>query len=90
MVADCTGRGDVNGDHCCYLSGRVCDFLIDTKTPGDERFRCGLMAELGDWTKVHTDPRYVTIGHHFNVDPGGVGLCGDWQPKAGQCCNEAR
>jgi hypothetical protein len=86
----CVGRGDATGGHCCWLAGKVCDFLVDSGVPGEARFRCGLMLELGDWDLVHDDPRYAPIRHHFTVDPGGEGLCGDWQPVAGQCCLEVR
>ena len=82
----CTGRGDKDGGHCCYVFGKVCEFLVDNKTAGPERFRCGLMLELGDWAKAHTDPRYAPLAVHWKGQP----LCGDWQPQAGVCCLEAR
>jgi len=84
----CTGRGTATGqnDHCCFVAGKVCKFLVDNDTPGDERFRCGLMLELGDWGKVHADPRYAPLAMHWKGQP----LCGDWQPKAGTCCLEDR
>ena len=82
----CTGRGDKNGGHCCWISGSVCEFLVDNKTAGDGRFRCGLMVELGSWDKVHTDPRYAPLAIHWKNQS----FCGDWQPQAGVCCAEAR
>ncbi len=81
----CTGRGGTHAnEHCCYVAGKVCKFLVDNGIPGDERFRCGLMLELGDWNKVHADPRYAPLAIHWK----GQALCGDWQPKAGTCCRE--
>ena len=80
----CTGRGDLSDDHCCYVSGKVCQFLIENH--GGRRFACGLMAELGDWEKVHTDPRYAPLAIHWEGQP----LCGEWQPKVSQCCREVR
>ena len=82
----CTGRGDSVGSHCCFVGGSVCEFLVDNGIPGDKRFRCGLMLELGDWDKVHADPRYAPLAIHWK----GQSLCGDWQPKVGVCCREAR
>lgn len=82
----CTGRGDATGSHCCFLHGVECDHLVDNEVPGDGRFRCGLFEELGSWQAVHDDPRYVTIRPFFETSE----LCGDWQPKAGQCCLEDR
>ncbi len=82
MATICTGRGDLSGDHCCYVSGKVCEFLIENH--GDRRFACGLMVELGDWGKVHTDPRYAALAIHWKSQP----LCGDWQPKPSVCCRE--
>ena len=79
----CNGRGS-RGDHCCYVAGKVCRFLVDGEMP-----RCGLKMELGDWEKVHNDPRYL---EHVrpNWDEAGVSDCGefgtgrDGKPKA--CC----
>ncbi len=86
MASFCTGRGDAAGDHCCYISGTVCQFLGDNGTPGDGRFRCLLMVELDDWSKVHADERYAPLAVHWAGQP----LCGDWQPAKGVCCREAR
>ena len=83
-MATCTGRGQADGGHCCWVRGTVCEFLIENHD--GRRFACGLMAELGDWDKVHADPRYAPMAINF----ADTGLCGDWQPFAGQCCDEAR
>lgn len=80
----CTGRGDADGGHCCWVGGMVCEFLVENYK--DRRFACGLMAELGDWDKVHADTRYSALAIHF----ADSGVCGDWQPKIGQCCREER
>lgn len=81
----CSGRGDAQGGHCCWVNGVVCEFLV---VGGHESraFACGLMVELGDWAKVHADPRYAPIAVVMETE----GLCGDWQPQAGTCCNEVR
>lgn len=80
----CIGRGDANGDHCCYVRGKVCDYLIENHE--GRRFACGLMAELGDWEKVHSDSRYEPMAIAF----ANIGLCGEWQPNSTQCCNQVR
>jgi hypothetical protein len=80
----CIGIGDAQGGHCCWVHGEVCRFLLENHE--GRRFACGLRVELGDWDKVHADPRYRPIALVF-VDEG---LCGDWQPQANVCCNEAR
>jgi hypothetical protein len=84
----CTGRGTAGGSHCCFVDGEVCEFLQDSGVVGDERFHCGLRAELGSWVAVHADLRYQPIGEHFTSV--GTALCGDWQPRAEQCCREVR
>jgi hypothetical protein len=81
----CHGTGGANGDHCCYVRGKVCDFLIENYE--GRRFACSLRAELGDWDLVHADPRYAPVKEVMVL---GDGLCGDWQPQAGVCCNEVR
>ena len=58
----CLGRNF--DDHCCYLAGKVCDFLEENTEPGF-RWSCGLRRELGDWDKVLADPRYKPIGEFF-------------------------
>ncbi len=80
----CTGRGDADGDHCCWIHGTVCEFLIENHD--GRRFACGLRVELGSWLKVHADPRYADLAIHF----ADSGLCGDWNPNPTQCCNEVR
>ncbi len=84
VMSICTGRGDADGGHCCWVNGKVCEFLIENH--GGRRFACGLMVELGDWQTVHTSSRYSPLAIVFADE----GLCGDWQPKAGQCCREDR
>lgn len=83
---NCIGRGDSRGDHCCYVGGEVCEYLIENHE--GRRFACGLRAELGSWEAVHDDARYAPIALIFNE--AGVSLCGEWQPNPTQCCNEAR
>ncbi len=85
-MAVCNGRGDADGGHCCWVSGKVCEFLVDNTTPGAGRFRCGLMSELGSWDRVHADSRYAPLSIHWK----GRALCGDWQPSPGVCCREIR
>jgi hypothetical protein len=82
MATHCTGRGD-DGNHCCYVAGKVCDYL---ECNVDERnFACGLRRELGSWEAVHADPRYAPIAEVMLM---GDGLCGDWQPEPGVCCRK--
>ncbi len=85
MTIRCTGRGDASGDHCCWVAGKVCDFLIDGID--GHKFACALRTELGSWSKVHADPRYEPIKVVMLL---GDGLCGDWMPAPNVCCNEAR
>ena len=80
----CTGRGDADGGHCCWVNGKVCEFLIENHE--GRRFACALRVELGNWPKVHADVRYEPLRIHWEGSP----LCGDWQPEAGVCCREVR
>lgn len=87
----CTGRGAANGDHCCYPDGVRCQFLVENVE--GRKYACGLMAELGDWDKVLTDPRYQPVQAIW--DRTGLYLtngssCKTWQPEAGQCCRGDR
>jgi hypothetical protein len=67
----CQGRN--LDDHCCYIKGKVCQFLEENSEPGF-RWSCGLRRELGDWDKVLADPRYKPI-----ADSWATGVnCKDW------------
>lgn len=87
----CDGRGDRDGNHCCYVDGQVCEFLEENTVPG-RHWVCGLRRELGDWDLVHADPRYQPI-HEIWVRTG-TQDCGDFKGifrggvLVGQCCFE--
>lgn len=85
----CDGRGD-GGDHCCYIEGSVCEFLVTR----DGTPRCGLLLALGSWDRVHDDPRWkaAPIGRVMDREYPGYG-CGDWPQNipadmtgANRCC----
>jgi hypothetical protein len=82
----CTGRGTLDGDHCCYVDGIRCSFLERNTIPG-RNYVCGLRRLLGSWEAVHTDPEYQQrVQSHW--DKVGIESCGAWQPESGQCCRE--
>ena len=72
----CDGGGDADGDHCCYIHGQPCPHL-QVDGPSGRRYACGLMVELGSWSAVHADARYLA-----DVKPAwtaaGVVDCGPW------------
>lgn len=81
----CQGRGDTNGDHCCWINGQVCQFL-DTS---DNIPRCSM------WNKMH-QKRYKDspIGQWMAENYPGKD-CKDWPqnipevmtaPGANLCC----
>lgn len=86
----CSGRGTASGDHCCYVAGEVCRFLVDNKREeGSRRFECSLRRDLGSWAAVHENPEYRE--HVQKVwDEVGIESCGAWQPEPGMCCREPR
>jgi len=82
----CLGNGN---DHCCWIKGKECKFIIRNYTDENGHFRkwaCSLRAELGDWDKVLADPRWKA-----EVEGSWVsGLnCRDWPdgegPNKGTC-----
>ena len=70
-------------DHCCWLAGAVCAHF-DPDPPDTAGGFCALRTELGDWAKVHADPRWLR-----DVGPalarGGIADCGSW-PTTGTRC----
>lgn len=82
----CLGNGS---DHCCYIRGKECRYLIRGYTDENKHFRkwaCGLRAELGDWDKVLADPRYKK--HVEGSWAPGIN-CRDWPdgPPEHRGCN---
>lgn len=86
----CHGNGP---DHCCYIRGKPCQFLIENhvdETGQLRKWACGLRAELGDWNKVLNDPRYIEHvagswrdGINCRDWPDGDGVNGDYCNKCG-------
>ncbi len=68
-------------DHCCWVDGEVCRFLV---IDGDT-IACGLRLRLGSWAAVHADAGYLA---HVRPtwDEIGMADCGDWQPPPGEAC----
>lgn len=72
----CFGNGE---KHCCHVKGKPCPFLITDhvdETGYFRRWACSLRAELGDWKKVITDPRYEALIAAKSWAPGLN--CRDW------------
>lgn len=83
----CTGRGEPDGDHCCYVAGKPCRFLA----AGSEgrAWECSLRRDLGSWEAVHADPGYQEHVQR-EWDKVGIPSCGTWQPGPNDCCNKER
>lgn len=57
----CCGNAE---NHCCYVKGSACPFLIENyvdETGYFRRWACELRAEHGNWDDVLADPRYVEL-----------------------------
>jgi len=80
----CLGRN--LDDHCCWIKGKVCQFLEKDSEPGF-RWSCGLRRELGSWDAVIVDKRYMDSVEPV-LKPLGY-TCRDW-PNAdkGQKCKQ--
>ena len=84
-MVTCTGNGD-SGDHCCYINGKICEFL----TYEDSLPRCSLwgrpLKDLYIW-------KISPVGRWFDATHPGYD-CYDWPqniPEAmaagrGLCC----
>lgn len=72
-MSSCHGN---NETHCCYVAGEVCQFLSENIVPG-RRWACSLFVELGDWSLVHQDQRYIErVQPHWITS--GTPDCGTW------------
>ena len=84
----CTGRGDTDGGHCCYINGEVCQFLFTDRggTPRCKLFsEWGNLYEVGEWVNS-------PVGQWFADKYPGF-ECGDWPQNIpavmasnGRCC----
>lgn len=81
-MATCSGNSD---DHCCYIKGKACIFLEKNTIPG-RKWSCGLRRELGSWSEVHKDERYLQEVKP-KLDELELPNCGDW-PRPGETCAE--
>jgi hypothetical protein len=79
VTAPCSG---MNEDHCCYLDGKVCVFLLENSN--GRRWSCSLRAKLGSWDSVHRDSKYLTVVKP-SLDKLDLPDCGDW-PRFGERC----
>ncbi len=81
----CTGRGDTNGGHCCYIEGKVCEFLFVNRGGVP---RCSIWDEMDSnkWRRSEVGKWFAKTYPGFN--------CQDWPqniPEAmaagrGLCC----
>ena len=58
----CTGKG-ANGDHCCYMAGAPCPYLVEN-TAG-RRFACALIIKYGSIEAMVKSSEYKPIGDHW-------------------------
>lgn len=62
----CNGEG-WNGDHCCYVRGEVCPYLVENRA--GRRYACGLLIKYGSWDKVNASPEYQWVGERWTEEP---------------------
>jgi len=85
----CTGRGDTDGGHCCWIHGEICEFLFVNR--GGWR-RCRLHSDWGNLTEL-AEWANAPIGQWFAENHPGYD-CGDWPQnipevmakERGLCC----
>lgn len=78
-------------EHCCWLGqAGECPY-VKTTSQGKRRkegffWQCSLRTELGDWEKVHEDPRYLEVVRPV-WDRLGVPDCGGWPQNSSVGCD---
>jgi hypothetical protein len=86
-MTTCLGNLD---DHCCHLGrafGGACRYVRDDGPLAvNRRWVCTLREELGSWSAVHSDPRYLAdVKPALDAMPSFDGDCGDWPPPGETC-----
>lgn len=61
--AVCTGEGDGEGRHCCYVAGERCPNLVENVN--GRRYACGVVVKYGSWEAANTAPEYASIGKNW-------------------------
>lgn len=85
-MSACNGRGD-GGDHCCYIYGKVCQFLVRVNGLP----RCSLwpyanrLADVAEWRSAPVGQRFAEKNPGYDckdwpqnipeVMATGIGLC---------------
>ena len=78
----CTGNG-WDGDHCCYLGGKVCEYLV-VDDNAERRFSCGLLVKYGNWKAMNASPEYQPIGQFWESKLNPFNYCESFNPVF--CC----
>ena len=79
-MATCNGNEE---DHCCYLKGKVCEYLEENTVPG-RRWVCGIRKKYNSWEETHHDPDYTRDIKPLLNDIG-ITNCGEW-PRQNEKC----
>ena len=77
MSPPCGGTAD---NHCCWVDGVECPFVVKR----GELVRCGLRERYGSWDAVHRSPEYLARIRPY-WDRIGMEDCGDWPAPGREC-----
>ncbi len=77
----CTGLG-ANGDHCCYVAGVRCEYLVENE--GGRRYACGLLLKYGTWEAMNSSPEYKPVGDYWVSKHNPFNYCETFDPAF--CC----
>jgi len=78
------GRCGTGADHCCYISGVVCPFLIPSYEAG-YNWACSLRQQKGSWDEVHASKEYKVFVQPALRTAGIEQDCGHWPPPGVKC-----
>jgi len=72
-------------DHCCWFSGKLCEFLIISDKK-DFSYACSLRVKYGSWGAAHKSNDYQQIIKPKMASIGYEKInCGDWPPDDVVC-----
>jgi hypothetical protein len=77
----CTGAG-ANDDHCCYVDGKRCQYLVENEA--GRRYACGLMLKYGSWEAMNASTEYRSVGVHWAAKGRPFNYCETFDPAF--CC----
>lgn len=69
----CSGEGRPNGDHCCYLDGVRCPYLVENAN--GRRYACSIRLKYDSWEEMNASDEYHYVGKFWELKGLPFNMC---------------